>query len=160
SHAIVLADRIRERSDQDRDARSVLTAMLIERVNREIFTSIELLNRDNESLLKTVGVDEVIVGTEYAAALIATGARNKGVVKVMEELLTARWGNQLYKVEIGKKQVGKTWGEVSTELKNRYDATIIGIEVNGDRESEVQLNPSHERILAEGEMLLLIARER
>src|SRR5690606_36313770 len=46
--AIIVADTTAPRSDQDRDARTVLAALMIERMNPEIYTCAELLNHDNE----------------------------------------------------------------------------------------------------------------
>ena len=49
--AIIVADDTIERSDQDRDARTVLGALMVERMNPEIYTCAELLNRENEQHL-------------------------------------------------------------------------------------------------------------
>ena len=163
SHAIVLADRLRERSDQDRDARSVLAALLIERINKSIFTSVELLNRDNEAFLKLVGVEEVVVADEYAARVIASATKNEGLVALIDELLTSSYGNQIYKVRVKGRWAGMVYAEVVNELKRSCDATLIGIEE--DRQSHgasarMLLNPPADRVTQTGEMLLLIARTR
>ena len=88
SIAILLADKSIERTDQDRDARTVLAAMIIEKLNSDIFTCVELLNRDNETHLRMAGVEDVIVTNEYAGTIIASASRNKGgIVPVINEIL-------------------------------------------------------------------------
>jgi len=167
SHVIVLADRLVERSDQDRDARTVLTAMLAERIKPEIFTSVELLNRENETFLRTVGVDEIVVGTEYAASIIATSTRNKGIVGVFDELLTSRYGNQLYKVPVPETLSGKSYGELVTHLKESFDAMLIGLEWPDEADAGVDIgpkgmdiNPPNDRVVRSGMCLVVIARKR
>lgn len=164
SQAIIVADRlVEQRSDQDRDARTVLTAALIERVKGSIFTSVELLNRDNESFLRTVGVDEIIVATEYAGSLIATSTRTRGIVKVFDELVTSRYGNQLYKVPVPRAMRGCSYGELVARLKSEYDALLIGLDwptgVEGPTRG-LEVNPPAEREVVEGVLLVVVARER
>jgi len=159
THAIVLADLLKERSDQDRDARTVLTAMLIERMKREIFTSVELLNRENESFLKMTGVDEIVVGTEYAASIIATATKTRGMVKVLDELLTARYGNQFYKTPVAASMVGRRVGDIHGELKRSHDVVLIGIQHNEKGSvRDVEVNPPFDRIVTHHDILLLIGR--
>ena len=101
SRAIVLADRSRERSDQDRDARSVLTALLIENINdahdKDIFTSVELVNRDNAQSLESAGVEEIVVAHDYVGRILASSSRQVGMTTLFDELLTAQYGNQFIK---------------------------------------------------------------
>ena len=168
SHAIVLADQTKERSEQDRDARTVLTALLIERLNKEIFTSVELMNRDNESFLKMVGVEEVVVAGEYAAFVIAAATKNKGIVPLLDEVLTARFGNQFYKVLVPERLVGERYADIAYQLKSESDVTLIGVEEKASETSEeaavstgkMRVNPKADRVVKAGENLLIIARER
>lgn len=156
--AILLADRTKERSDQDIDARTVLAAITIERMNPNIFTSAELLSRENGEHLRLVGVEEIIVGDEYTGALLAMGARNRGIVTVMEELLTSNYGNQFYKVEAPARFFGQTVQDVSSELRQRYRATLLGVESRrSDEGRNVRLNPDADERINEGDLLVLIA---
>jgi len=100
--AILLADKSKPRSDQDRDARTLLAALIIEKLNRDIFTCAELLNRDNETHLRMAGVEEVIVSDEYSGSLMASAAIHRGIVSVLNELLTHKYGNQFYKLPVPK----------------------------------------------------------
>ena len=57
SHAILLADASMTRTDQDRDARTVLAALLIEKLNHRIYTCAQLLDRRNDVQLHSAGVE-------------------------------------------------------------------------------------------------------
>ena len=88
--AFILPDKTIERSDQDRYARSVLAALIIEKLNKNIFTYVELLNRNNESHLQMAGVEEIIVSDEYSGNIMAATARNDRIISVLNELLTSK----------------------------------------------------------------------
>ena len=130
SYAMLLADSSKEgRSSQDRDARTVLAAMLIEKLNKNIYTVVQLLNRDNETSLRQVGVEEIIVSDEYVGNIMATVAKNRGIVSMLDELLTAKHGDQFFKCAVPEEMVGKTVAEVIMDLKVVYDATLIGVDL-------------------------------
>ena len=130
SYAMLLADSSKEgRSSQDRDARTVLAAMLIEKLNKNIYTVVQLLNRDNETSLRQVGVEEIIVSDEYVGNIMATVAKNRGIVSMLDELLTAKHGDQFFKCPVPDEMVGKTVADVIMDLKVIHDATLIGVDL-------------------------------
>lgn len=132
SVAILLADDAKEeRTFQDRDARTVLAAMLIEKLNENIYTTVQLLNRDNETSLRRAGVEEIIVSDEYVGNIMASVVRNRGIVAVLDELLTAKRGHQFFKTKVPKRLVGMTVEEALPELKHTSDCTLIAVDRGG-----------------------------
>jgi len=158
SIAILLADKSKERTDQDRDARTVLAAMIIEKLNRSIFTCVELLNRDNETHLKMAGVEDVIVGDEYAGTIIASASRNRGgIVPMVNEIFTSKFGNQLYKADVPAGWVGKRIGEIHCTLKDRYNAILVSVERQCDGKTTTLVNPAPDCTLVEHDAIVYIA---
>lgn len=157
--AVVLSDRTRDLQDQDRDARTLLAALTLERINPSIFTCAELLNSQNEANLKLAGIDEVIVRDKYAGSMIAAGARSLGIVGVLKELLTSKWGNQFYKVEAPDAWAGRTIQDVRAELQEKHQAILVAVEtpIEGRHAGETKVNPPAENRLAEKQLLVLIA---
>lgn len=161
SHAILLADKSHPRSDQDRDARTVLAALTIERLNHDIFTCVELLNRDNQSHLAMAGVEEIVVPDEYAGKILATASRNRGIVSMLDELFTTRYGNQIYKAPVPAGWEGKPVRWAHTHLKEEHGATLLSLERPACDETgscQVLVNPAPEEILQQGDNLILVAR--
>lgn len=160
SYAILLADStIEERSSQDRDARSVLAAMLIEKINPGIYTTVQLLNRDNESSLAEIGVEEIIVSDEYVGNIMATVTKNRGIVAMLDELLTAKWGHQFYKDPVPEEFVGREVGDVLGPLKDRYDATLLGVDLQDpNARRSILVNPPRDLVL-ESEYRLFVTAE-
>ena len=159
--AIILADKSKPRSDQDRDARTVLTALTIEKLNPKIFTCAELLNRDNEVHLHMAGVEEVIVGDEYVANVLAAASRNRGMMKVVNELFTAKYGNQFYKIKVPENFLATTFIDISSKMKRNYDAIILAIENNiSEHKSEVIVNPPADYLVKPNDYLIIISQDR
>ncbi|MFC1852011.1 ion transporter [candidate division CSSED10-310 bacterium] len=159
--AILLPDKTKPRSDQDRDARTVLAALIIEKLNKNIFTCVELLNRDNETHLQMAGVEEVIVGDEYAGNIIAAAAKNFGIITVLNELFTSKYGNQFFKLAIPETWIGKTALELFIWLKKNYNALLLSIERPGDsHRTEVKVNPSNDYVFREDDKIIIVARQR
>ena len=155
--AVLLADRTLERSDQDRDARTVLAALTIEKLNADIFTCVELLNRDNREHLSMAGVEEIVVPDDYAGQIIAASSRNRGLVTMFDELLTSRYGNQIYKAPVPTQWHEKPVGEIYSLLKEKYNAVLLSIECDSQDNGKVQVNPAVDKILHAGDKLIFIA---
>ncbi|NEO75296.1 ion transporter [Moorena sp. SIO4G3] len=158
SRAILLADSTRPRSDQDRDARTVLAALTIEKLQPEIYTCAQLLDRKNNVQLRVAGVEDVIVVDELASHLIATSARNLGAVDVLAELLTVQVGNQFYKIVLPQKWVDISFWEAARRLKEEFDTTLIAIERHSNGNRETLINPPKDQTLLSGDHLVIIAR--
>ena len=161
SYALLLADSsIEERSSQDRDARTVLAAMLTEKLNSDIYTTVQLLNRDNESSLKQIGVEEIIVSDEYVGNIMATVTKNRGIVSMLDELLTSKWGHQFFKDEIPEQLIGQQVSEAIVILKDDYDATLLGVDLNDpNARNPILVNPPKDLMLEEDHELFIAASE-
>jgi len=158
SRAILLADATHPRSDQDRDARTVLAALTIEKLNPTIYTCAQLLDRKNNVQLRVAGVEDVVIADELAGHLIATSARNLGAVEVLAELLTVQTGNQFYKVDLPASWNSQSFQEVSQSLQNRHGAILVAIERGRDHDRKILVNPGIDTVLESGDALILIAR--
>lgn len=159
SRAIILADRMVERSDQDRDARSVLTALLIENINREhdkdIFTSVELVNRDNAQSLVSAGVEEIVVAYDYVGKILASSSRNVGMTPIFDELLTAADGNHLTKLILPSEMPSLTVSELRERLYTRATAILVAVEGNQPGVAPV-VNPSATMVVNGGQVVVVI----
>ncbi len=159
SRVILLADATRPRSDQDRDARTVLAALTIEKLNPDIYTCAQLLNRKNDTQLRVAGVEDIIVADELTSHLIATSVRNLGGVEALSEVITVQIGNQLYRVNLPRRWSGLSFTQVSQRLKQEYDSILVAVERNNHGLRRTLVNPPSETKLLEGEQLLIIARQ-
>lgn len=158
--AILVADECKDRSDQDRDARTILAALMIEKMNPNIYTTAQILHRENEPHLRMAGVEDVIVVDEYLGNMLAHSSRAWGLVSVMNELLTSCRGNEFYKIDAQPDFVGKTFLAVSQLLKEKHDAILVSLEKAGDdAESKTRVNPPSDTTIESGDTLIVIAND-
>ena len=162
--AIIVADTtIPQRSDQDRDARTVLAALMIERMKPDIYTCAELLNPDNEVHLRAAGIEEVVVTSEAGGHHLAMAALHFGLAEVLNELMTGRIGDTLRKLEVPRDYVGLDFLAAIDRHKREHNALLIGVEVRGQDGPRgegyaMRLNPEPGLILGERDNLVFIGR--
>jgi voltage-gated potassium channel len=159
--AIIVADDTIERSDQDRDARTVLGALMVERMNPEIYTCAELLNRDNEQHLLAAGIEEVITTSEAGGHHLAMAAMHAGLSHVVTELMTRKVGRNLQKAPVPEALVGLDFPTALDRYKREHDGLLVGVEVKGQEGPKaegyaMQVNPGTELVLGATDNLVLI----
>ena len=155
--AIVLADKGENLRDQDRDARTVLAALTLEKLNPKIFTCAELLDDQNATHLKIAGVEEIISRTKLTAGLFAATAINAGIAHIIKDVLTLQDGSYFRKVQVPAEYIGKQFYEVFQFFKVEYDAIIIAIDRRTDTEMYEQVvNPPGTVTLRDDDKLVLI----
>ena len=160
--AFLLTDSLTPRTDQDRDARTVLAAHTIERMNEDIFCCAELINGENAAALDLTRVEEVVVRDWYAGVIIGNMGRNRGMSAVLNDILSSTRGNAFHKVTVPRGWDGRTIGDLHELLKREYGAILVSWEreipvSGGDPMREVEVNPPISRVVAPGDVLVVIA---
>lgn len=150
---ILLSDTSRGRSERDADARTVLAALTIERLNREVYTCAEVHTRDHVAHLRMGNVNDVVVSGEHSAFLLAQAALTKGVMGLFEELLTLEFGNKFTTVDVPPPWVGRTFDALLVALKRDHEALLVGVR---SADGRVSLNPK-DHTFAKGEALVVLA---
>ena len=157
--AMVLADKGNNLGDQDRDARTVLAALTMEKLNPVIYTCAELLNESNATHLRLAGVEEIISRNSLAAGLFSTSAVNQGISVFVSDILSHQDGNYVRKFDVPKEFQGKTFLEASTYFKKELDSLVIGIERVVEGKAESHINPAHDLELKDQDKLTVILKK-
>ncbi|MEZ4239180.1 MAG: NAD-binding protein [Myxococcota bacterium] len=152
SSVILLADRLVARSSQDCDARTVLAALTIERMAPGIYTVAELHSRDNEGLLRMAGVEDVVVPDLFSGLILGSVQRNRGLVRLLDEVLTQTWGNAFHSYPLPARLVGRTVAAVTAALQADHRALLVAVEIDG----AVEVNPPADRIVVDGSRLIVL----
>jgi len=156
SVAIIVPDKLNNLTDQDRDARSVLTALVIEKLNDRAFVVVELLNPDNEAYLRMAGVEEVLVADRHTGRLLGVATRNRGLMSTVRELINSQDGNKIFKLTVPSAWVGQPVGRLFTALKVRANATLLSLE-RADGDGTIQVNPPSAQELVRGDRIVYVA---
>ena len=156
--AILLTDSTVPRADQDRDARTVLTALTIERLQKGIFCCAELINGEHATVLKMANVEEVVVRDWYAGVILGSMERNQGLSAVLNDILSTTDGNAFDRVLVPARLSGQTIGAIHRLLKEQHGAILMswarGME-GGTR--QMQVNPPVDLVVQTDDTLVVIA---
>ena len=152
---IVLADTSGQRSEQDADARTILAALTVEKLNPAVFTCAELLNASYGTHLKMGGVNDYVVSGEYGAYLLAQAATNRGLMSVFTELMTYEHGNEFYRMPVPTDCVGKSFNQCLSLLKEKYEVILVAVHPQG---GTMLINPKEHRF-NEGDDVVVIAQQ-
>ncbi|WPD24806.1 MAG: ion channel [Candidatus Electrothrix aestuarii] len=153
---IVLGDDTAEPTA--RDAKVVLTTLAVESMNPHVYSVVELVDKKNEAHCLRANADEIIIGSELSSHLIASAASDHGISRVVTELLSSRYGNELYSMPVPESMAGKNFLDVFIAMKTEHNITVFGVQKG--RAGEFIPNPNAEYCLAPDDLLLVISKDR
>ena len=156
--AIVLADNSYPDIDvEDMDSRTLLTVLAIEAINPACYTCVEVVHSKNREHFNRTRADELVVSAHMTGALLAHSAITRGLSRVVGDLLTFPGGDEFYWMSVTESLQGQTFRETMSLLKER--SNCIAVAVAGDG-GDYAINPPGDRIMKQGDRLLLIAKEQ
>lgn len=150
---LLLHDTTIPRSEQDRDARTVLAALTVERMAPDIFAIAELSSRQAEPMLRRAGVEEIVVGDWYAGTILGAASYNVGLVGILDEILSHRHGNAFHTMNLPKGFAGRPVSALRQHLHETHDATLIALHTPDDR----VVNPPSDDVVPERALLIVLA---
>ncbi len=148
--AVILSD---PGASENPDARALLVALAIERIDRDVHTIVEIHNSDNLKHFHRTAVNETVCASELTEKLIARCTRNHHISHFYGELLKYQEaGSELYRVS-----VEEGWETFRDAFEELVPERMIPVGVQGTGEPE--LNPAPNRVLGDEEDLWVIAQE-
>jgi voltage-gated potassium channel len=153
STCIVLSDTTRGRNERDADARTILAALTVEKLNPKVYTCAELNRREYAQHLALGAVDDFVVGGEHSAFLLAQAALNRGTLNVFNELLSYEYGHKFCRIPVPAAYVGKPFVEAFMDMKQKRNVTLVALI---DEAGKSHINPK-DQPLKKGETLVIIA---
>lgn len=153
SVAIIVSEISHNRSRQDADARTVLAALTIEKLNPSVHTCAELSNAMSESHLRMGGVNEVIVTRSIAGHLLAQAAMYSANVHLLQELLQPTRGNTLQPFEVSPELVGLSFSEALTEYHKQTGSILVAVDKS---DGKILVNPKN-YVLEANDKLICVA---
>lgn len=124
--AVIMADMSGNHPRDRVDERTTLAALTIKSIAPRIKTIAELVDGENRPHLKRAHVDEIIVRGEHVGALLAGAVNSPGLPKIVSSMLSLGDTDKLWRVEIPRSYVGRTFQELSDFYGNQH-AILIGL---------------------------------
>lgn len=128
SVALIVSDIAQGRTRQDADARTVMAALTIEKLNPDVYTCAELSNAMNESHLRMGKVNEVVITQDLSGHLLARAAVSPSSWRALHELVqpsTSRPGFTSYPVD--PSLVGRDFAQVVGEWIAGPGILLVGV---------------------------------
>lgn len=113
------------------DAITVLSALAIRKLNPEIEMAAEILDPLNASHIENANVTEILIPCQLMGNVLARSALHHGIVQVVDDLTSAGYGNQIYKIPVDEELVGMEYSDAVAYLQHNYGYTILAVE-SGD----------------------------
>jgi len=125
SKIMILAEIDSKRSSHEIDARTVLTAMSINELNKRAYKIVEILNQKYEETLKYSDIEEIVPLDEIYQIMLSNGAHGLGVTHVVDTFINLE--NRLFHLHpIASNYINKPFSELLESTKE-LDKVIIGI---------------------------------
>lgn len=141
-----------------RDAKVVLTTLTVESMNPKVYSVVELADQANKLHCQRANANEVIVGSELNSNLIASAASDHGVSHIVSELLSSRYGNELYAMPVPEEMAGSNFLQTFIDMKSKRNITVFGVQKG--RGGECISNPDGDYVISPEDYLLVISKDR
>ena len=142
-------DRLEEPT---RDAQTVLATLAVESLNPDAYTIVDLVYEENVHHCQRANADEIVIGHQLSSRLLATSAVDHGLSKVVSELLSQRYGQDLERVALPEGLAGRSFLDALGELKRTNSMLAVAVQ----RGKKVITNPAADFELARDDHLIAI----
>ena len=83
--------------------------------------------------------------------------RNWGLAAVLKDILSTSEGNAFHKLKVKKSQIGRTVGQLHSELKVKRDMILVALERSRPgSERSIIVNPGSDELIGAGNVLVVI----
>ena len=106
------------------DAKTILGVMNVRKLSTDAHIVAELLKQDSVENAKSAGADEIVVRGEVSAKLLSRGALFPGTIDIVNTILTAKSGEEIFEDQVPEWAWGKTWVELSKYFAERNSSPI------------------------------------
>ncbi len=87
---IILAETDSGKTFEEIDAQTVLAAMLIGSMNKQVYKAAEILDQRYEEALFQANVEEIFLEDEFVRIMLANSSHGLGITKILSELINLR----------------------------------------------------------------------
>jgi voltage-gated potassium channel len=150
--AVILSEDGENRTTQDIDARTILAALTIEKLNPKIHTSAEIYNEEYATHLKMGGVEDVVIQGEISGRLLARISMHEGLLAFFMYLVSRESGNTLAFIVPPGEIIGLVSEDAAAIIMKELGFTLVGIK---PKKEPLIVNPRHRIIDSSDEILVI-----
>ena len=132
------------------DSKTVLTTLIVKKINPKVKVIAEVLRLDNMELLSFAGADTVVLSEGFAGRLLASAVFESSVVRFFEEVSSALHGEDVFEISADE-FAGLKVLDAMIKLKKERNLTLVGIV-----KRDVIVNPKYDKVIDKGDKLIVI----
>lgn len=137
ARVLVLADESLNRSDQEKDARTVMAVMTLKSLSPDVYTCAEVIDSKYDEHLRLAKCDEVILSREYSRFLLVSATVSEGISKVLHEMLDLSDLKGLQTTAIPEEFLGRPFSELRLHMQAN-GRLLLGVLENTGRAIEIK----------------------
>jgi voltage-gated potassium channel len=150
SIAIITADQ--NKDEITADMNSVLTLLAIKGNHPDLYTVVEILQKDQVANAERAGADEVIQTNMQTSYVMMNSIISQGMSKTILKLLNHLKGNNLKLIPVSEEYINKSFHSLSTNLL-KNNIILLGIK----KGENTTVNPPLTTLVEETDELLVIS---
>jgi voltage-gated potassium channel len=132
ARVLVLADESLARSDQEKDARTVMAVMTLKSLAPEVYTCAEVIDSKYDEHLRLAKCDEVILSREYSRFLLVSATVSEGISRVLHEMLDLSDLQGLQTTQIPNEFLGRPFADLRLHMQT-HGRLLLGVLENTGR---------------------------
>ena len=125
--ALIIPDTSGGHSLENADERTILAVLALKSINPDILTCAEVVNPENKQHLIRANVDDILVNGEFSGYILAHATKEKGIPRIVREMLSKDNDQGLKQVSIPGALVGKTFWDLTESFLKTGKGVVVGI---------------------------------
>jgi len=109
------------------DEKTIFATLTIKSMDPNIRVIAYLLDRVNLTHIKRADADEVVVGDDFSAHIVASHVVDPGVPQIANQLMESNSNSRFKRVEIPSQFVGKSYDQLFDHFRKKDGSLLIGV---------------------------------
>jgi voltage-gated potassium channel len=109
------------------DEKTIFATLTIKSIDPAIRVVAYLLDRENLTHIKRADADEVVVGDDFGAHILASHVVDPGVPQIANQLIDSNSNSRFKRVSIPSEFIGKTYADLFRHLRKKNGSLLIGV---------------------------------
>ena len=109
------------------DEKTIFATLTIKSMDPNIRVVAYLLDRENLTHIKRADADEVVVGDDFSAHILASHVVDPGIPQIANQLIESNSNTRFKRTDIPADFVGKSYGDLFDHFKKLNGSLLIGI---------------------------------
>ncbi len=127
SNCILIPDSSGEFSETNADERTILAALAIKDLARDLRIRAGILKPESEQHLRRAGVEDIVIHGEFTGYLLSSSSGDGGLPDAARELMSAASPSRLRRAPMPSALIGKPFSEAAAWFLGNKKSVLVGL---------------------------------